>query len=108
MATISQYLIVSGSLLLAFAFCSAIATTTLLALRDRLARHALAIGVRSPLAGQSTVGGQVSLATPGPGVTSAVPGTETSSAISHGLTWAAGCCAALRPLSRWRFCCSSA
>jgi cytochrome c-type biogenesis protein CcsB len=89
-AGLSQYLIICGSLLLAFAFVSAVAGTTLLALRPRLTRPAFALdpGVSSV----SGTGGGVGSAVMG-GTASAsdggIPGAGTVGAISHGLTWAA-------------------
>ena len=97
MATLSQYLIVSGSLLLAFAFVGAVATTTLLALRERLARPALTLGASAHLQAESAAGARVALTPPrGAGASGPVLGAsgqgfgaDTLAGISHGLTWAA-------------------
>ncbi|HZW00957.1 MAG TPA: c-type cytochrome biogenesis protein CcsB [Candidatus Deferrimicrobium sp.] len=77
MATISQYLFVSGALLLLFAFVAAVAFTTLLAV-GRRAAAGLVAGT-SPVA-TATLAGGTRLAD--------VPGAQTLSAIGHGLTWA--------------------
>ena len=82
MATLSNYLFVTGALLLLFAFVLGVAYTTLLAVGRRGASVA-----NHP--------GSPQLATAGPGnaspaVTGApepLPGTETVGAIAHGLTW---------------------
>jgi cytochrome c-type biogenesis protein CcsB len=90
MATLSQYLVVSGSLLLAFAFASAVATTTLLALRDRVTRPTLALGTSGRLQGQAAAGPDLALpAMVGRPAGIRVSGAETLGGISHGLTWAA-------------------
>jgi cytochrome c-type biogenesis protein CcsB len=89
MASLSQYLVVSGSLLVAFAFISAIAHTTLLAVRDRLPRPALALGPASRLSSEAG-GTGVSVITPAHGRrTGAMRAADTPGAISHGLSWAA-------------------
>ena len=80
MATLSQYLFVTGALLLLFAFVLAVAYTTW-----------LAVGRRSVVAVTAT---QPRLAAAGAGSSSpptapaALPGGSTVEAIGHGLTWA--------------------
>ncbi len=97
MATLSQYLFVSGALLLLFAFVAAVASTTLLAAGRRAA--ALALGPAGPgtpaLAGAQALSGGGAM-DPLPGDTGAwrdtiggPPGSATVRAIAHGLTWAA-------------------
>ncbi len=80
MAELSQYLFVSGALLLLFAFVTAVAFTTLLAT------------TRQPLATQPAVAGLgvgASRAQPdGPVRPRDVQGAGTLAAIGHGLTWA--------------------
>jgi cytochrome c-type biogenesis protein CcsB len=97
MATLSQYLFVSGALLLLFAFVTAVASTTLLAAGRRAA--GLALGPAGP--GTPTLAGAQALSGGGamdalPGNTGAwrdtsggPPGSATVRAIAHGLTWAA-------------------
>lgn len=80
MATLSQYLFVSGALLLLFAFVLGVAYTTL-----------LAVGRRATVA---TAGPQLATAAVGDGAPAAAvlsgptPGAMTAAAIAHGLTWA--------------------
>ncbi|MEA2027281.1 MAG: c-type cytochrome biogenesis protein CcsB [Chloroflexota bacterium] len=86
MATLSQYLFVTGALLLLLAFILAVAYTTLLAVGQRA--RATAAGGMPQLATAGPVG-----ATPGvaPSVTATgtpLPGAATVAAIGHGLTWA--------------------
>jgi cytochrome c-type biogenesis protein CcsB len=83
-ASLSQYLVVSGALLLLFAFVSAVVYTTLLALGRRAvvvvpARLGLATGTLTSVA-TSTLAQDAS---------GALPGVVTTRAIGHGLTWAA-------------------
>jgi cytochrome c-type biogenesis protein CcsB len=98
MAALSQYLFVSGALLLLFAFVVAVAATTLLALGRRAAGLALApASLGSPALAGAT--GSLSGSLPAgmasrPGVSARanvaeLPGTSTLRAIAHGLTWAA-------------------
>ena len=79
-ATLSQYLFVSGALLLLFAFVAAVAFTTLLAVGRRAAAGLVAgtsaRGDRDPgLAPSASLGGQSRA-------------LSTLAAIGHGLTWA--------------------
>ena len=111
MATLSQYLFVSGALLLLFAFVAAVAFTTLLAVGRRAAAGPVAgpalvttsnlatasslATVMSGIAPASSVGsGSSSAAGQAPAVAASgarlvdVPGAQTLAAIGHGLTWA--------------------
>ena len=90
MATLSQYLFVTGALLLLFAFVLAVAYTTLLAVGRRAATT---VGMGMPRV--ATIGPHG--VTPGLVVTAPslattshtpLPGSATVGAISHGLTWA--------------------
>jgi cytochrome c-type biogenesis protein CcsB len=89
-ASLSQYLIICGSLLLAFAFVTAVAATTLMALRERIAHPAFALGSGTSVQGQAGGGAGVGLVVGGGAGASQVafPGAGTMGAISHGLTWA--------------------
>jgi cytochrome c-type biogenesis protein CcsB len=84
-ATLSGYLAVTGALLLLFAFVSAIAFTTLLAVGRRAAGAAVSLAASGPQL--ATAGGAGSFAGTAPSSTS-VPGAATASGIAHGLTWA--------------------
>jgi cytochrome c-type biogenesis protein CcsB len=89
-ATLSQYLFVSGALLLLFAFVSAVAYTTLLA----MGRSAAEVVATGPALAAGGIGG-VSSAIPEPrqvepgSSTGGIAGLATVGAINHGLTWAA-------------------
>jgi cytochrome c-type biogenesis protein CcsB len=88
-ASLSQYLVLCGSLLLAFAFVSAVAYTTLQGLRDRIARPSLSLVPSASLQGEAG-SSSVPVGSPVPATPPAtVPGAGTLGAISHGLTWAA-------------------
>jgi cytochrome c-type biogenesis protein CcsB len=90
MASVSQYLFVTGALLLLFAFVAAMAYTTLLALRRRaaaaLAAGALAVGASHQLVGVAGMAGGES-APARPAAPAAVDGSSTVGAIAHGLVW---------------------
>ena len=89
MATLSQYLFVTGALLLLFAFVLGIASTTLLAVGRRTAaagdagsgRLVTVSGGRGRVDAPSA---SVARALPGPDGT---PGATTLASIAHGLTW---------------------
>lgn len=76
MATLSNYLFVSGALLLLFAFVLGVAYTTL-----------LAVGRRTVVAPQLATAGPDGAAPPLDD-RSSVPGADTLSGLAHGLTWA--------------------
>jgi cytochrome c-type biogenesis protein CcsB len=80
-ASLSQYLFVSGALLLLFAFVAAIALTTLLATGRRTVAGFAAS--QSALAGPAPTGTATGRAD---GLD--IPGAATLAAIGHGLTWA--------------------
>ncbi|MEX1335778.1 MAG: hypothetical protein AB1Z66_10785, partial [Candidatus Limnocylindrales bacterium] len=76
MATLSNYLFVTGALLLLFAFVLSVAYTTLLAVGRRT--------VAAPrLAAAGPGGAAPAIHGPIP-----VPGSDTVAALAHGLTWA--------------------
>jgi cytochrome c-type biogenesis protein CcsB len=80
-ATLSQYLFVSGALLLLFAFVLGVAYTTLLASSRR---PAVTSTDSMQLATATAEGAAPALAAP----VAALPGAETLAGIAHGLTWA--------------------
>ena len=81
MATLSQYLFVTGALLLLFAFVLGVVYTTLLAASHR---PAAATTGSAQLAPAGPAGAAPALASP----PTTAPGAETVAAIAHGLTWA--------------------
>jgi cytochrome c-type biogenesis protein CcsB len=90
METLSGYLVVGGSLLLAFAFVSAVIASSLAALYERLPGPAISIGSGARLRAQSGGGPEVAIASAPVGrAADEIPGVDTARAISHGLTWAA-------------------
>ena len=83
MATLSQYLFVTGALLLLFAFVAGIAYTTLLAFGRRAASASFGAGSLGSVGagpGDTTL---TATTAPRP-----LPGAATLGAIAHGLTWA--------------------
>jgi cytochrome c-type biogenesis protein CcsB len=86
-ATISQYLFVSGALLLLFAFVSAVAFTTLLAV-GRRAAAGLVAGTGRVATSTLATAPSMATSTAGGARLTDVPGAQTLAAIGHGLTWA--------------------
>jgi cytochrome c-type biogenesis protein CcsB len=91
-ATLSQYLFVSGALLLLFSFVLGIAYTTLLAVGRR--------AVVSPASPQLAAAGVGEVTPPVASLTEPPPGATTAGAIAHGLTWASFLLMAASLLSR--------
>jgi cytochrome c-type biogenesis protein CcsB len=82
-ATFSQYLFITGALLLLFAFVTDIAYTTLLAVGRRAVHIMPSSAPQLVAAGPSPAPAGRSSAAPAP-----TPGASTAGAIGHGLTWA--------------------
>ena len=92
MATVSQYLFVTGALLLLFAFVVAVAHTTILATGRRavaaLTEGRVAATGAPRLAGAGAEAGGLTTGQALPSATLPVAGVATAGAIGHGLTWA--------------------
>jgi cytochrome c-type biogenesis protein CcsB len=92
-ATVSQYLLVTGALLSLFAFVAATAYTTLLATARRAMTSPASATLlttatpRAPAAASASPPG-VGAAGMGPAGVAAVPGATTVGGIAHGLAWA--------------------